>query len=609
MAYRPFLRALGYQPGVQLNPLIDNTDGAPISTTDQIIGALARLPRGRIDRPFRVNRGNFSTITGQKPTPLRASALNEARTQIYEALQSGAYEFVVQRLTSSGTINRFAVLRLASGAAMSATVSGGIVTAINITSGGTYYVTGQTLAFTGVGSGAKGTIIATNGVITGVTIINGGSGYTTEPTVAVAENASWSAEDTLPTTGYVLAIEDKNCWNDGVLLSLNALSTDTATLMASTDVVLRITDPVTGEIVREFVGSLDGAALDDYAGSKYLPDVAAMQDDSYVINVAPGAVVPTTASCYGNDTNGRAKWGSSIGPVVLFTEGSTSYTETDYSRCVNALVNGDLPFGYLISGGTQSVSLLTKLAEAAVEADVQFIYDIAGTLGKDAAIAFHRALGFDSHLVQAYWAPIEAIDPLNGGRAVWGSGGLQAGLRAKRNAQRNAKGFAPKQYPIAGKDHPLQRAGMRKVVTLTDGDESEIAKYHLNPVTNKNYGSGDVYVFADQLTTAKTDVSKRKLITVAERSVEIEWQVSAYCQQLIHLPLQEAVRKVNAFFDRLNADAMASDWMRPAVQLQGRSMTWEVTADENRPDRIAVRYWASFDGNVRQFFVTPYLSK
>jgi hypothetical protein len=609
MSYRPFLRALGYQPGVQLNPLIDNTDGAPISTTDQIIGVVARLPRGRIDRPCRVNRGNFATTTGQKPTPLRASALNEGRLQIYEALQAGAFEFVVQRLTSAGTVNRFAVLRLASGAAMSATVSGGIVTGINITAGGSYYVTGQTLAFTGVGSGAKGTVIATNGAITGVTIINGGSGYTTAPAVTVAENASWFAEEVLPTSNYVLAIEDKNCWNDGVMLSLNALSTDTATLMASTDIVLRIADPATGEIVREFTGSLDGAALDDFSGSKYLPDVVAMQDDSYVISVAPGAVVPTTASCYGNDVNGRAKWGASIGPLVLFTEGATSYAETDYSRCINALVNGDLPFGYMISGGTQSVSMLTKLAQAAIEADIQFVYDVAGSLGKDAAIAFHRALGFDSHLVQAYWAPIEAIDPLNGGRAIWGSAGLQAGLRAKRNAQRNAKGFAPKQYPIAGKDYPVQRAGMRKMVTLTDGDESDASKFHLNPVTNKNYGSGDIYVFADQLTTAKTDVSKRKLITVTERSVEIEWQVSAYCQQLIHLPLQEAVRKVNAFFDRLNADAMASDWMRPAVQLQGRSMTWEVLADESRPDRITVRYWASFDGNVRQFFVTPYLSK
>jgi hypothetical protein len=609
MSYRPFHRALGYQPGVQVNPLIDNTDGAAISNTDQIIGALARLPRGRIDRPIRVNRGNFATTTGQNPTPLRASALNEARIQIYESLRAGAFEFVVQRLTGSNTVNRYAVLRLASGAALSATVSGGVITAITITQGGVNYVTGQTLAFGGPGSGAKGTVIATNGAITGVTIINGGFGYTTAPTVTVAENVSWTAEDTMPTSGYVLAIEDKNCWNDGIKLSLHAASTDTATPMASTDVVLRISDPATGEVVREFAGSLDSAALDDFNSSQYLPDVAAMADESYIISVAAGAVIPVTASCYGTDANGRAKWGTSVGAVVLFSEGTTGYTESDFIRCVNALVNGDLPFGYLISAGTQSVSLLTKLAEAAVDANTQFLYDVPGTLGKDAAIAFHRMLGFDSHLVQAYWAPIEAIDPLNGGRAIWGTSGLQAGMRAKRNAQRNAKGFAPKQYPIAGKDYPVQRAGMRKTVTLTDSDESELAKFHLNPVSNKNYGSGDLYVFTDQLTSARTDVSKRKLITVAERSVDLEWMVAAYCQQLIHLPLQEAVHKANAFFDHLSANAAASDWLRPAAQLQGRSMAWEVTADENRADRIAVRYWASFDGNARQFFITPYLSK
>ena len=610
MSFRPFIRQLGFQPGVQLNPLIDNTDGAAISNTDQIVGAVARLTRGRIDRPFRVRRGNFRQLTGQTPTPLRASALNEARLQIFDALESGAYEVVVQRLTTASAINRYAVMRLASGATLTATISGGAVTAINVTAGGTYYVTGQTLAFSSpTGSGAKATIIATNGAITGATIINGGSGYTAAPTVTVADNVSWFAEDALPTSNYVLAIEDKNCWNDGIVLAVHSNITDTATPMAATDVSLQIIDPVTGEIVRQFDGSLDSASLDDYSSSDYLPDVVAMQDDSYIVTVAPGAVIPTTASCYGNDANGRPQWGRSVGAVQLFTEGATNYTEADYSRCVNSLVNGDLAFGYLISGGTQSVSLLTKLAAAAIEADIQFLYDVSGTLGKAAAIAYHRSLGFDSHLVQAYWCPCDAVDPLSGGRVTWGVGGMQAGLRAKRNAQRNAKGFAPKHKPIAGKDWPLLRAGIRKLITLTDQDESDLSQFHLNLAANKSYGSGDSYVFVDQLTTAKTDVSKRKLITVAERSVDMEWAVASYCRELIHLPLLEAHRKLDAFMDRLNADALASDWLRPAVQLGGKTMEWEINTDQNRPDRMTIDYKVSFDGNVRQFFVTPYLSK
>lgn len=610
MSFRPFLRQLGFQPGVQLNALVDNTDGAATSNTDQIVGLVARLPRGRIDRPFSVSRNNFSQRTGQKPTPLRVSPLNEARLQMYEALQTGASEVVVQRLTSASATRRYAVVRLAAGATLNATVSNGAVTAVTVASGGTNYVTGQELEFTSAtGTGAKATLIATNGAITGATIINGGSGYSSAPTVAVANNVSWTAEDTLPSSGYLLAIDDRNCWNDGVVLAIHADATDSATPMAATDITLRVIDPATEEVVREFSGSLDDSALDDYSGSKFLADVAAMQDDSYVITVAPGAVIPTTAGCYGNDANGRPKWGRSIGPVVLFTEGSTSYAEADLSRCVKSLVDGDLPFGYLISGGTQSISLLTKLASAAIEANIQFLYDLPGTLNKDAVIALHRTLGFNSHLVQPYWAPVQAIDPLNGNRATWGSCGLQAGLRARRNAQRNAKGFAPKHYPIAGKDWPVQRAGMTKLFVLTDGDESELAQHHINPVLNKQFGSGEFYVFADQLTTAKTDVSRRKLITVAERSVEIEWMVSAYCRELLHLPLEEAVRKLDTFLGRVHTDALASGWLRPAVQLGGRGMDWEITADENRADRITVVYKASFDGNVRQFFITPHLSK
>lgn len=610
MSFRPFLRSLGAQPGVQLNPLIDKTDGASTSNTDQIVGLIARLPRGRTDRSFSVSRSNFAQRTGQRPTPMRVSALNEARLQAYECLQAGASEVVIQRLTSASATRRYGVARLASGATLSATVSNGAVTAITVSNGGTNYVTGQELEFTSAtGTGAKATLIATNGAITGATIINGGSGYSAAPTVAVANNVSWTAEDAIPSSGFLLAIEDKNCWNDGVVLAIHADATDSATPMAATDITLRVIDPATDEVVREFSGSLDEAALDDYSGSKFLADVAATQDDSYVITVAPGAVIPTTAGCYGNDANGRAKWGRSIGPVVLFTEGSTSYSEADLSRCVKSLVDGDLPFGYLISGGTQSVSLLTKLANAAIEANIQFLHDLPGSLGKDAVIALNRTLGFNSHLVQAYWAPEQAIDPLNGNRAIWGASGLQAGMRARRNAQRNAKGFAPKHYPIAGKDWPVQRAGMTKLFVLTDGDESELAQNHINPVLSKTFGSGEFYVFADQLTSARTDVSRRKLITVAERSVEIEWMVAAYCRELLHLPLQEAVRKLDAFLDRMHADALASDWLRPAVQLGGRGMDWEIAADENRADRITVVYKASFDGNVRQFFITPHLSK
>lgn len=112
MSFQPFVRQLGFQPGVQLNPLQDNTDGVDAGNADQVAAVVARLSRGRIDRPIRVNRGNFLAKTGT-PEPMRISALNEARIQINEALNNGAQEMVVMRITPAATaVKRYAAVTL-----------------------------------------------------------------------------------------------------------------------------------------------------------------------------------------------------------------------------------------------------------------------------------------------------------------------------------------------------------------------------------------------------------------------------------------------------------------------------------------------------------------
>ena len=92
--FRPFVRQLGFQPGVQLNPLADATDGAVLDNSDQKIAVIARLTRGRIDKPFRVNRNNLLDKTGPVEA-VRVNALNEAKLQVYEALKNGAVEAIV----------------------------------------------------------------------------------------------------------------------------------------------------------------------------------------------------------------------------------------------------------------------------------------------------------------------------------------------------------------------------------------------------------------------------------------------------------------------------------------------------------------------------------
>ncbi|WP_099765963.1 hypothetical protein [Chryseobacterium sp. 52] len=77
-------------------------------------------------------------------------------------------------------------------AVASATVSGGAVTGISVSNGGSGYTTAPTVNFYGGGSivnggtKARATATVTGGVITGIAINNGGTGYTSIPTVTIS---------------------------------------------------------------------------------------------------------------------------------------------------------------------------------------------------------------------------------------------------------------------------------------------------------------------------------------------------------------------------------------------------------------------------------------
>jgi hypothetical protein len=92
-----FTRQLGEESGVQLNPLRDNSEIPAIGNSDQVFGIIMRSTRGRIDKPFKVNRGNVSSLLGSGET-IRTNSLNEAYVHVVEALNNGAYECIVQRL-------------------------------------------------------------------------------------------------------------------------------------------------------------------------------------------------------------------------------------------------------------------------------------------------------------------------------------------------------------------------------------------------------------------------------------------------------------------------------------------------------------------------------
>lgn len=77
-------------------------------------------------------------------------------------------------------------------ATATATISGGAVTGITVTNGGSGYTTAPTVNFYGGGpvvnggNKARATAVITNGAVTGITLNNGGSGYTSIPAVTIS---------------------------------------------------------------------------------------------------------------------------------------------------------------------------------------------------------------------------------------------------------------------------------------------------------------------------------------------------------------------------------------------------------------------------------------
>jgi hypothetical protein len=103
-----FTRQLGAESGVQLNPLRDNSEIPVADNSDQIFGILMRATRGRIDKPFAVDRGNVLKRLGRGES-MRASMLNEAWVHVVEALNQGAYQAIVQRLVTENAKVKWAV--------------------------------------------------------------------------------------------------------------------------------------------------------------------------------------------------------------------------------------------------------------------------------------------------------------------------------------------------------------------------------------------------------------------------------------------------------------------------------------------------------------------
>ncbi len=539
-----FTRQLGAESGVQLNPLRDNSEIPAMGNSDQVFGIVMRSTRGRIDKPFKVNRGNVSALLGPGET-IKSNALNEAYVHVVEALNNGAYECVVQRLAPATAKIRTANL--------------------NIDATGSHIWT-------------------------------------------VTDVADESAK---------LTVKHYGCFNDGLKISIHSDENKVSGIMTDNDmVILRVSD-AQGNFINSFLGSLKQDAIDDYGNSKYLPVVVSSNTDLFEVEVATEfTAISSNSPAYGYDAFGSNKWASS-GVLNCFIEGGFSYTTEDYSRCRELLQYCSYDYAYISSGGSQSPALISQLARMVFDTNRQLKIDIPGHLSVDDAITFVEQLGLGSspsaHLIHSYWSPFTCDDPTGvNPKGYFGTATLNIAYCCLRNAQANGLGFAPKNYPVAGRNYPIQRVRISQSVGLKDQQLNALAKAKINPVCYENYTGGGRYVFRDSLTSALVDSSLKKLISVADMSTHIDEAVTRAGNDFLQLPMKIAMSRMTDYLDSLFSGAQASDWLVPSNDpaMDGKAYKFSVVPDKARPyDKMNVSYWLRYDGVSRQIFVTQTLTR
>jgi hypothetical protein len=549
-----FTRQIGSESGVQLNPLNDNSEISASDNQDQVFAILMRATRGRIDKPFLVNRGNVYRKLGNGEQ-MRVSQLNEAWVHVVEALDSGAYSAVVQRLITSAYEIKYATAKYKP----------------DVTELGSKKTASKSVVF--------------------------------------------SVDKDAPNGDFIVSVRHLECHNDGIKIEIHADEKKIGGVAVANDrVTLRLFDSADVRLY-EFTGSLDPAAKDDYGNSAYLPDVVSLQTDTVEIETGVKSVDPLSVF-YGYDDNSKPNTVKSE-VLVCFTEGGMAYTTKDYLTGRENLQYTPLNYSYIAAGGTKAPALLSQLATLAFETNRQLKFDVPSELDEEAAIAFVEQLNFGAsqtaHLLHAFWSPLKSNDPTGiNPSGFFGVATLNIAMACGRNARVDDKGFAPKNYPIAGREWPIRRTRIIQTRTPRGPELNALARAKINPVLYETYTGGGRYVFLDSLTSAMVESSLKKLISVADMSTSVDDTVTRVAKDNLQLPMAVSIKRTRDFLATYFEGAQAAGWIVPSDDpaMGGAAWSFDVRPDSVRPyDRMQVSYSLRYDGTNRQTFVTHTLSR
>jgi hypothetical protein len=533
-------RAINKRSGVQQNYIADKSEIGSVAS-DYNGGFIGRFTRGRVDKVSLVSLERLDRKLGAAVS-LTVSPLGEAQIQVYEALRYGMQQAVVSRLIATDAVNKLLI------------------------------------------------------VSTGIPAEDGG-----------AAPAVWSTgleSDGLP-DGALIAFKHHECFNDGLTCEINAQAAETeqGAPAPSKIITVQFVDQVSGKtIIGPFTGSLDPRATDEFGNSSYIADVIDKgTDDLDVIEVAADASVPVACGFYGK-ANNQDKFTSAL--LKYFTEGRTVYTAAEMAAAADRLRRAKPNFTYLNAGGTENVALLALMADLGKELNKQFPFDVPGRLSPEAAVVFVQSIGASVKTLygQCFWAPLKRDNPIAGGKAFFGTSGQQIGLRCARNAQVNAKGIAPRNRVIAGSDYGLSGTNITQTYDVNEVDDLELlAENQINPCIFKDYPtSGGKYAWLDSLTGAQT-TGASKLIAVAEMATFLDDKVSAYGQETLQKPMNDAITMMTRFMAKNLLPACESaGWFNGTGELNGAAWQTLTQPDESAPyDIMSVMYDVCYQGTNR----------
>jgi len=487
----------------------------------------------------------------------------------------------------------------------------------------------------GGGSGATATaVLANDGTISDITLDSAGSGYTEAPNIIIKDVTSFdSVEGDLNDlkVDYLFAVKHLECFNEGIKVAFWA---DEKRSLVDKEIITIDNDKITvwlkdagNKVLYEFSGSLKQDALDDFGNSAYLPDVvSAMTDAVEIVVGATDYILANAYSAYGYDDNGLRNVAESDEVIRYFTEDGDKdqlYPE-DYAAARVKLQLTPHNYAYICNCGNEADALIEQFSQLAFDTNRQFKIDVSSSKEKkddpDAAVnevirkVEEWGLGSKpgSHLLHAYWTRFSSADPTGiNPKARYGTATLNAAYACARNAQTNARGFAPKNYPIAGRNWPISRSGVVHDPGLTSQNLNALARAKINPVMFETYTGGGRSVFRDSLTSALVESSLIKLTAVADMSTSIDDAVTRFAKDVEQLPMAVAIRRTQDFLKELFEGAQVAGWIVPSSDpsMYGAAFKFEVKPNEIRPyDRMDVSYWLRYDGTVRQIFVTQTLS-